>query len=59
MKIKNRSHRWPRSRQGHKYSKYKKCLSMMMLDLATFETKFIKTLCNAKAELKKGVLSSS
>ena len=35
MKKKNRSHRYdinrPRSRHGHKYSKYKKCLSMMML----------------------------
>ena len=32
---KNRSHRCdmnrPRSRHGYKYSKYKKCLSMMML----------------------------
>ena len=35
MKMKNRSHRYdinrPRSRHGHKYSKYKKCLNMMML----------------------------
>ena len=35
MKIKNRSHRYdinnPRSRHGHKYSKNKKCFSMMML----------------------------
>ena len=35
MKMKNRSHRYnidrPRSRQGFVYSKYKKCLSMMML----------------------------
>ena len=35
MKIKNRSHRYninrSRSRDEHKYSKYKKCLSMMML----------------------------
>ena len=35
MKKKNRSHRCdmnrPRSRDEHKYSKYKKCLSMMML----------------------------
>ena len=34
MEIKNRSHRYhkkPRSRNGHKYSKNKKCLSMMML----------------------------
>ena len=35
MKINNKSHIFdidgPRSRNGHKYSKYKKCLSMMML----------------------------
>ena len=35
IKIKNRSHRYdvnrPMSRHGHKFSKYKKCLSMMML----------------------------
>ena len=35
MNIKNRSHRYnfnrPRSRQWHKYSKFKKCVSMMML----------------------------
>ena len=35
MKMKNRSQRYdknkPRGRHGHKYSKYKKCLSMMML----------------------------
>ena len=35
MKMKNRSDRYeinrPRSRHGHKYSKYKKCLSMMTL----------------------------
>ena len=35
MKIKNRSHRYeinrPSSRHGCKYSKYKKCLSMMIL----------------------------
>ena len=34
MKMKNRSHRYDinrlRSRDGHKYIKYKKCLSMMM-----------------------------
>ena len=34
IKMKNRSHRYdtnrPRSRHGHKYSEYKKCLSMMM-----------------------------
>ena len=35
MKMKNRSHRYDikrlRPRHGHKYSKYKKYLSMMML----------------------------
>ena len=35
MKMKYRSHRYginrPRYRRGHKYSKYKKCLTMMML----------------------------
>ena len=35
MKMKNRSHRCDinkrKSRHGHKYSKYKKCLGMMML----------------------------
>ena len=35
MKTKNRSHGYdierPRSRHGHKYSKYKKCHRIMML----------------------------
>ena len=35
IKMKNRSYRYdmngPRSRHGHKYSKYQKCLSMMLL----------------------------
>ena len=35
MKMKNRSHRYdinkPRSRNEHKYSKYKKCLHVMMI----------------------------
>ena len=34
MKLKNRSHgydiNWPRSRHGHKFSKYKNCLVMMI-----------------------------
>ena len=34
LKMKNRSHRYdinrPRSRHGHRYSKYKKCLTMIM-----------------------------
>ena len=31
MRAKNKSH-GPRSRHGQRYSKYKKCLSMMMLE---------------------------
>ena len=35
MKMRKRSHRYdinkPSSRHGHKYSKYKKCLSITML----------------------------
>ena len=35
VKMKNRSHIYdlnrPRSRHGHKYTEYKKCLSMTML----------------------------
>ena len=35
MNMKNRSHRYdiyrPNPRHGHKYAKYKKCLSMVML----------------------------
>ena len=35
MKMKNSSHKYdinrPRPRQGHKYSNYKKCLSMMVI----------------------------
>ena len=62
MKMKNRSHRYdinrPRSTLGHKYSKYKKCRSIMMLIHtfeATFEAQFIKKLSNTEAELKKSV----
>ena len=40
MKMKNRSPRHdinrPRSRYGHKYSKYKKCLSMMLICIKQF-----------------------
>ena len=50
MKMKKRSHRCdinrPRSRNGHKYSKCKKCLSMMMLTCiaatATTSTELLK-----------------
>ena len=35
MEMKNRSYRYdinrPRSRHGHKYTKYEKCLSMIMV----------------------------
>ena len=40
MKMKNRSHRYdinrPKSRHGHKYNKYKNCLSMMIITLDFF-----------------------
>ena len=48
MRMKNRSYRYdinrPRSRHEHKYSKYKKCLGIMMLIkqlLRIFEAQFI------------------
>ena len=62
METKNRPCRHntirPRFRHRHKYTKYKKCLSMMMLicikqHLATFEAQFLKMLSSAEAELKK------
>ena len=56
MKMKNRSHRYdinrPRSRQEHKCSKYKKCLSMMLICI---KLKHLKKLSNTKAKLKKSV----
>ena len=64
IKMKNRSHRYginrPRSRHEHKYSEYKKCLSMMMLvcikqRLRAFEAQFMQKLSNTEAELKKSV----
>ena len=43
MKIKNRSHIYdinrPRSSRGHKYSKYKNCLTMMMLQFMKFNSR--------------------
>ena len=64
--MKNRSHRYDinrtRSSHWHKYSKYKKCLSMMMLicnvlsnTSKTFGAPFMKKLSNTEAELKKSV----
>ena len=64
MILKNRSHKHdinrPRSRHGRKYSKYKKCLTMMCLYVwsntwATFEAQFMKNLKKTEAELKKSV----
>ena len=65
IKIKNRSHRHdinrPSSRRAHKYSKYKKCLTMMMLiyikqhQSNIFQVQFKKKLSNTEAELKKSV----
>ena len=60
--MKNRSQRCnitrPRPRHGHKYTKYKLCLSIMMAicvkqQLTTFEAQFMKKLRNTEAELKK------
>ena len=68
MKMKNRSCRYdikrPTCRHGHKYIKYKKCLSMMMFicvnqHLGNIEAqckKKKKKLRNTEAELKKKVL---
>ena len=66
MKMKNRSHRWDinrrRSRHEHKYSKYKKCLTMMMLlcvkqHLSNIWSSFLqKKISNTEAELKKALL---
>ena len=62
MKMKNSPHRYyinrPRSTRRDKYSKYKKCLSKMMLyvlsnTLALFEVQLLKKLSNAEARLKK------
>ena len=64
MKMKNRSHRYdinrPRSSDEHKYSKYKKYLTMMMLicikqHLSNIWSSFHEKLSNTEAELKKSV----
>ena len=45
LKMKDKSQRCdinrPRSRHGHKYTKYKKCLSVLSNTYATFEAHFI------------------
>ena len=63
MKIKSRPHRYGinRPRSSHKYTKCKKCLSMMMRiyvlsnTQATYEAQFMKKLSNTEAELKRSV----
>ena len=66
MEIKNRSHRYdinrPWSRRGHKYNKYKKCLSMMMLlcikqRLSNIWSSIREKLSNTQAEFKKSIAS--
>ena len=64
LKIKNRSYRYdinrPRPRHGHKYTKYKMCLNIMMVicikqHLSKFEAQFLKKISNTEVELKKSV----
>ena len=64
LKMKNGSHRHEtnrtRPRHGHKYTKYKMCLSMIMVcaisnTLATSETTLMEKLSNIEAELKKSL----
>ena len=63
MKMKKRSLRYGknkcRSRHGHKYSKYKTCMMMLICIkqlLATLEAQFMRKLSNIEAELKKKAL---
>ena len=62
--MKNTSQKYdinrPRSRHGYKYTKYKMCLSIMMVDVlsntsAIFKAQFMKELSNTKAELQKAL----
>ena len=53
----------PRSRHGHKYSKYIKCLSIkqhvlhvLSNTVVTFEAQFMRKLTNIEAEMKKALL---
>ena len=52
LKMKDKSQRCdinrPRSRHGHKYTKYKKCLSVLSNTYATFEAHFITKLKKKK-----------
>ena len=63
VRMKNRSNRYdidtPRSRYGHKYNTYKKCLTIMMMlicikqHLSNIWSSIYEKLTNTKAELKK------
>ena len=63
MIMKNCSHRYkinrPRTRNEHKFSKYKKChtndemIIYIKQHLTTFKAQFMKTLSNTEAEMKK------
>ena len=64
MKMKKRLDRYdinrPKSRYGNKYSKYKKCLSMMMLlcikeNLSNIWSWIYEKVKNTEAELKKSI----
>ena len=64
LKIKNRSQRYdmnrPRSRHGHKYTKHKVCLSILMVicikkHLSIILSSIQEKLSNTEAELKKSV----
>ena len=63
VRMKNRSNRYdidtPRSRYGHKYNTYKKCLTIMMMlicikqHLSNIWSSIYERLTNTKAEVKK------
>ena len=59
MKMKNRSHRYdvnqPRSKHGHKYSKYKKGLTMVILICIKQHLSNIWSLIHENAELEKSI----
>ena len=64
MKMKNTSDKYNVNRatlrHGHKYSKYKMCLSLMMIicvnqHYATFEAQLMRRSTNTEAELKKAL----
>ena len=59
-KMKNRSHRYDINRPKPRYSKYKKCLNMMMLicikqHISNIWSSIHEKLNNTEAGLKKGI----